>query len=271
MRVNTSKILKNGKSLLLAYDQGLEHGPKDLNLNTIDPSYIFDIALEGMYNGIIVQAGIAEKYYHSYYKDVPLVIKLNGKTSMMDSSSPISRQICSVERAVKLGAAAVGYTVYTGSQLEPEIFLEYSKIIEQAHDYGIPVIGWMYPRGPKVTNELDTDTLAYAARTGLELGSDFIKIKYNNNLEGFKWVVKCAGRSKVLVADVNKIDEHSFLRMSNDIMKTGAIGMAVGRNVWQHDRPFAITKAISKMVHNGMSIDDALRLFEEECNKVTKQ
>ncbi len=270
MRVNTNKILKNGKSLLLAYDQGLEHGPRDLNLKTVDPSYVFDIALEGMYNGIIVQAGIAEKYYHGYYKDVPLIVKLNGKTSFMDSASPISRQICSVERAVKLGASAVGYTVYDGSALEPEIFSEYGKIIEQAHEYGIPVIGWMYPRGPKIANELDTDTLAYAARIGLELGSDFITVKYNNNLESFKWVVKCAGRSKVLVAGGNKLDEHAFLRRSDDVMKTGAVGMAVGRNVWQHERPFAITKAISKLVHNGMSIDDALKLFEEECNKVKK-
>jgi len=267
MRINTSKILKNGKSLILAYDQGLEHGPQDLNLNTIDPSYIFDIALEGMYNGIIVQAGIAEKYYHGYYKDVPLIIKLNGKTAFMDSSSPISKQICSVERAIKLGASAVGYTVYTGSSLEPEIFSEFSKIIEQAHEYGIPVIGRMYPRGSKINNELDTDTLAYAARIGLELGSDIIQLKYNHNLEGFKWVVKCAGRSKVLVTGGSKMDEHAFLRMSDEVMKSGAIGMAVGRNVWQHERPFAITKAISKLVNEGMSIDDALKLFEEEANK----
>jgi len=270
MRVNTNKILKNGKSLLLAYDQGLEHGPRDLNLKTVDPSYVFDIALEGMYNGIIVQSGIAEKYYHGYYKDVPLIIKLNGKTTFANSPSLISKQICSVERAIKLGASAVGYTVYDGNPLEPEILAEYGKVIDQAHEYGIPVIGWMYPRGSKHIADLDNDDLAYAARLGLELGSDFIQLKYNNNLEGFKWVVKCAGRSKVLVAGGNKMDEHAFLRRSDEVMRTGAVGMAVGRNVWQHDRPLAVTKAISKMVHDGMSIDDALKLFEEECNKIKK-
>jgi fructose-bisphosphate aldolase, class I len=267
MRINTTRILKNGRSLLLSYDQGLEHGPKDMNLTTVDPKYAFDIALEGMYDGIIVQAGIAEKYYHGYYKDVPLVIKLNGKSAFLDSPISMSRQICSVERAIKLGASAVGYTVYDGSPLEPDMFSEFGKIVEQAHEYGIPVIGWMYPRGPTVKNEFDTDALAYAARVGLELGADFLKLKYNGNMEGFKWVVHCAGRAKVLVTDSNVMDEHAFLRMTDDVMKTGVTGLAVGRNMWQHDRPYALTKAVRKLIHEGMLIDDALKLFEEESNK----
>jgi len=267
MRINTTKILKNGRSLLLSYDQGLEHGPKDMNTTTVDPKYVFDIALEGIYDGIIVQAGIAEKYYHGYYKDVPLIIKLNGKTAFLNSPIAVSKQICSVERAIKLGASAVGYTVYDGSPLEPEMFTEFGKIVDQAHEYGIPVIGWMYPRGPDVKNELDTDALAYAARVGLELGADFLKLKYNNNLEGFKWVVKCAGRAKVLVAEHNMMEEHAFLRMSDEIMKTGAAGIVTGRNIWQHNTPHALTKAIRKMMHEGMSVDDALKLFEEESNK----
>jgi len=270
MRVSTTRILKNGRSMLLSYDHGLEHGPKDFDVNTVDPKYAFDIALEGMYDGIIVQAGIAEKYYHGYYKDVPLIIKLNGKTESLGSTLVISKQICSVERAIKLGASAVGYTVYDGSPLEPEIFSEFGKIIDQAHEYGIPVIGWMYPRGPNIKNEMDTDTLAYAARVGLELGADFLKLKYNNNLEGFKWVVKCAGRTKVLIAEHSKIEEHAFLRMSDEILKTGAAGMVVGRNVWQHDTPFAITAAIRKMVRDNMSVDDALKLYEEQANKEKK-
>jgi len=267
MRVNTTKILKNGRAMLLSYDQGLEHGPKELNITTVDPKYVFDIALEGMYDGIIVQAGIAEKYYHGYYKDVPLIVKLNGKTAFLDSPIAISKQICSVERAIKLGASAVGYTIYDGSPLEPDMFTEFGKIVDQAHEYGIPVIGWMYPRGPNVRNELDTDALAYAARVGLELGADFLKLKYNNNLEGFKWVVKCAGRAKVLIAEDHKMEEHAFLRMSDEILKTGAAGIVAGRNIWQHDTPYALTKAIRKMIHEGMSVDDALKLFEEEANK----
>jgi fructose-bisphosphate aldolase, class I len=266
MKINTSKIVRNGRSMLLAYDQGLEHGPKDFNLTTADPKYIFDIALEGMYDGLIVQAGIAEKYYHGYYKDVPLIIKLNGKTNFIDEA-PISRQNCSVDRAIKLGASAVGYTVYVGSPHEPEMFVEFSKIVEQAHDYGIPVIGWMYPRGPKIVNELSSDILAYSARVGLELGADILKMKYNHDPEGYKWVIRCAGRARVLIAGGAEMEEHAFLSMTDDIIKTGAIGIAVGRNVWQHDKPYAMTHAIRKMIHENVGVDDALRFYEEEAHK----
>jgi fructose-bisphosphate aldolase, class I len=263
-KINTGKILRGDKSLLLAYDQGLEHGPRDLSLDNVDPKSIFDIALEGMYDGIIVQNGIAEKYYHGYYKDVPLIIKLNGKTSLLEGA-PISRQLCSVDRAIKLGASAVGYTIYTGSPNEPEIFQEFSKIVEDAHDYGMPVIAWMYPRGPGI-NEKSTEILAYSARVGLELGADFLKMKYNDDPKGFEWVIKCAGRAKVLVAGGDKLLEEDFLRKSEEIMKTGVTGLAVGRNVWQHAHPLAITKALRKIVYDKMPAHEAEKIYEEAAN-----
>src|SRR3989338_4331209 len=143
MRINIGKLLRKDRSLLLAYDQGLEHGPRDLNDKSVDPKYIFDIALEGMYDGIIVQHGIAEKYYNKYFRDIPLIVKLNGKTALTNIA-PLSKQLCSVDRAIKLGAVGVGYTIYTGSPNEPEMFAEFSKVVETAHDYGMPVIAWMY-------------------------------------------------------------------------------------------------------------------------------
>jgi len=265
MRINLHKILRKDKSLLLAYDQGLEHGPKDLNEKTIDPKYIFDIALEGLYDGIITQNGVAEKYYGRYYRDVPLIVKLNGKTAMTNIA-PISRQLCSVERAITLGAVAVGYTIYTGSPNEPEIFTEFSKIVETAHDYGMPVIAWVYPRGPGI-DEKNNDVLAYSARIGLELGADMLKIKYNDDPKGFAWAVKCAGAAKVMVTDWEKIDEQHFFQKSEEIMKTGAVGMAVGRNVWQHDYPLAITKALRKIVYDGATSQEAEKIYEEEIHK----
>lgn len=265
VRININKIMRNDKSLLLAYDQGLEHGPKDFDLRNVDPRYIFDIALEGLYDGIIVQHGIAEKYHVKYFKDVPLIVKLNGKTTMSGLPT-LSRQLCSVDRALKLGASAVGYTIYPGNPNEPEMMAEFSKIVEQAHDYGIPAIAWMYPRGPGI-DERNNDVLAYAARVGLELGADMLKIKYNDNPEGFKWVVKCAGKAKVMVAGGDRIDEQHFLQKSEEIMKTGVAGMAVGRNVWQHQHPLALSKALRKIVHHGATTQEAERIYEEEIYK----
>ena len=265
MRININKFFKDDRCLFLAYDQGLEHGPRDLNLRTVDPKFIFDIALEGMYTGVIVQQGLAEKYYKSYYKDVPLIVKLNGKTSI-SNSAPVSKQLCSVDRAIKLGASAVGYTIYPGSPNESDMLVEFSKIVDQAHDYGMPAIAWMYPRGPNI-NEFDTNVLAYSARIGLEIGADILKMKYNNDFEGWKWILKCAGRTRIMISGGDKMLEHDFIRKSEEIMKTGVCGMAVGRNVWQHDHPLAMSKALRKIIFDKATSQDAERIFEEEANK----
>ena len=171
-------FMTNNRCILLAYDQGLEHGPTDFDEANFDPKYILDIAKKGRYDGIILHHGTAEKYYGSHYHSVPLIIKLNGKTKLLNGD-PISRQLCSVERAIKIGAQGVGYTIYPGSLHEEEMLVELSHIVEKSHEYGLPVFVWTYPRGTGIEDEYDTDTLAYSARMAAELGADFIKIKYN--------------------------------------------------------------------------------------------
>jgi len=247
MKIKLNKLLNSGKTLLLAYDQGLEHGPTDFNDTNVDPRYILDIALKGKYNGIILQKGTAEKYYKEKYYEIPLIVKLNGKTRLV-KDDPIALQLCSVKEAIKLGAYAVGYTIYIGSYYEKEMLREFGKIEEEAHASGLPVIGWMYPRGKAIKNELSRDILAYAARVGLELGADIVKIKYNGNKDDLKWIVKSAGKTKVVIAGGIKKEEKKLLNDVKDIIKAGAIGLAIGRNIWQHPRPLEITKKIKNII-----------------------
>lgn len=250
-----SKITKNGKCLILAYDQGFEHGPTDFDITNVDPDYIFRIALEGGYSALAVQAGIAEKYMKPEYKNIPLVIKLNGKTSYL-KGDPLSVQHTSVKYALKLGASAVGYTIYFGSAFEQTMFKEFAGICEEAHSAGIPVICWMYPRGANVSNEFSTEVLAYAARVAMELGADIVKLKNNGDKEAMKWIVKCAGKTKVVIAGGPHVSEQDFEKMTYDSISAGAIGMAVGRNVWQDKTPMVLTKALKEIVFNGKSSEE---------------
>jgi class I fructose-bisphosphate aldolase len=259
--IQINKLLTNGKALFLAYDQGMEHGPADLNLKNVDPNYILDIALEGHYNGVILHHGLAEKYYQDYYKDIPLIIKLNGQTNIT-KIEPISKQLCTVERAIKLGANAVGYTIYNGSENEDEMMAEFCKIVDRAHDYGLPAMVWLYPRGKFVPDPTDTSLIAYCARIGAELGADIIKIKYNKDEEGFKWVVKNAGKSKVLMSGGDKVDSADFLKKAYSFMQTGGMGVAVGRNVWQNDKPFSMTKALQSIIFHKKSVEEAKKFLE---------
>lgn len=252
-------IFKNEKSLILAYDHGMEHGPSEFDMTNVDPKYIVDIALKGKYNALACQAGIARHYVDHHQKKVPLIIKLNGKTNI-PQIEPISLQNCSVKRAVDLRADAVGYTIYLGSEHERKMFAEFGKIVEEAHDHMIPVLAWIYPRGKYVRDDLHTNVLAYAARVGLELGADAIKIKYNSDKEGFKWVVKSAGKAKIVVAGGPRVENgEKFLGEVRDFMEAGASGMAVGRNVWKSDKPLKVTKALKSIIFDGAKVKDALK------------
>jgi class I fructose-bisphosphate aldolase len=187
--INLNKILRNKKALFLAYDQGLEHGPTDFNDKNVNPDYIIKIAKKGKYTGIIFQKGIAEKYKTEIKKSrIPLILKLNGKTNLL-KGEPISRQLCSIDEAIKLGAKAVGYTIYIGSQHESIMMKEFENIERQAHKKKIPVIAWIYPRGKNINNKKKSELMAYAARTGLEIGADIVKIQYTGNINDLKWAV----------------------------------------------------------------------------------
>jgi fructose-bisphosphate aldolase, class I len=248
MEIKLDKILAKGKALYLAYDQGIEHGPTDFNDKNVDPNYIIKIAREGKFNAVIFQKGIAEKYQAEIKKSkIPLIVKLNGKTSLV-KGEPVSRQLCTVDEAVKLGAVAVGYTIYIGSQHENVMLQEFEDIEREAHKKGIPVIAWIYPRGKGVEDKSSAELMAYAARVGLEIGADIIKISYNGNLRDLEWAVKSAGRCKVVVAGGGKKDEVELLEQVKEIMQAGAIGLAVGRNVWQSSKPSEISGKIKKIV-----------------------
>ena len=248
-KIRIDKIMKNGRAIFLAYDQGLEHGPQsDFNDKNVNPNYVIEIAKMGKFNAFICQKGIAEKYKKEIEKSkIPLIIKLNGKTNL-NKGEPISSQICGVKEAVDLGASAVGFTIYIGSQYESQMIEEFSKIESEAHALGLPMILWVYPRGRDIKNDVSRENISYAARTGLELGADIVKLKYGGNLDDLKWAIKSAGRTKVVVAGGMKTDEKLFLQNIAGIMKAGASGIAVGRNVWQSENPVALTKKIKKIV-----------------------
>lgn len=247
-KIKLNKILHNGKAMFLAYDHGLEHGPSDFNDKDADPAYILDIAKKGKYNAVIFQKGIAEKYNDKIRKlKIPLIVKLNGKTNLA-GGEPVSRQICTVKEALKLGASAVGYIIYIGSKYESVMMNEFDKIEEEAHEKGIPVIAWVYPRGKSMEKKPESELMAYAARTGLEIGADIIKIKYDGNLDDLKWAVHVAGKTKVVIAGGVKSDEKNFLKQVKEIMNAGATGLAVGRNIWQSKKPVELSNKLRKII-----------------------
>jgi len=259
MKAFMSPFLANEKGMLLAYDQGLEHGPsKDFNDKSVDPKYILEIAEKGKFTGLVFQKGVAEKYYDG---KVPLIVKVNGKSSL-PKGEPLATQNCSVKHAKALGAQAVGYTIYLGSAHENVMLNEFGQIQEEAHELGLAAIAWVYPRGEAVANDSTREIVAYAARAGLEAGADAVKIKYTGDSESFSWAVKSAGAAKVFMSGGPKAPtDEAFLKQVKGVIDAGGTGLAVGRNVWQHDRPLEMAAALRQVIFNGQSVERALKEF----------
>lgn len=244
------KILRNGHGMLLAYDHGFEHGPTDFDERSVDPAWIMEIANSGHFTGVVCQKGTASKYYDRQKMKVPLIVKLNGKTAYHKNEEPLSLQNCSIDEAVALGAVGVGYTIYVGSEHEQQMLAEFGRIEYEAHQKGLLVIGWMYSRGKMIVDDAEKDVLAYAARLGLELNADAVKIKYSGDPVSYRWVVKNAGRAKVFVVGGPKTETpEQLLKIAEDIKSCGAVGFAIGRNVWQAKDPEATAKQLAEKLY----------------------
>jgi class I fructose-bisphosphate aldolase len=254
-----SALARDGKVLILAMDHGLEHGPRDFEAvpETLNPETVFDIATHDAVTGFAVQKGVAETYYPSYEDDVNLLAKLNG-TSELWMGEPYSPKNWSVEYAAELGADAIGYTVYPGSNHEPEMFEDFREVQEQAREHDLPAVMWSYARGQGLKNDTKDEVVAYAARIGLELGADVAKVKYPGSREGMEWAVDAAGDVKVVMSGGSKVDDYQFLESVEAVMDAGGAGLAVGRNVWQRDDPERILDALERVIFEGESAETAL-------------
>jgi fructose-bisphosphate aldolase, class I len=244
--IDISHLTTNGRALYLAYDQGMELGPSLFNTRNIDPNFILDVAVQGGVNGVILQRGIAERYYTGteYQQKVPLIMKLNGKTAYI-TEEPYAPLLCTVQDAIELGASAVGYTVYVGSKRQDEGFAEFAEVVWEAHQEGIPVFGWMYPKGGYVGEETP-EINAYAARCGLEMGADVIKVHNVGNAQEKAWTVQCAGNAKVVFAGGKRGEDEVTIQTARDVAAAGGLGMACGRNIWMNDNPVAFIEQLKQ-------------------------
>ncbi len=246
--ISIKKITKKDRALFLAYDQGLEHGPVEFSDENVDPLKIIDIARKGKFTAMIFQKGIADKYKSEIKKSkVPLIIKLNGKTNLV-KEEPMSEQLCTVKEAIKLGAVAVGYTIYIGSKYESKMLKEFENIERDAHKAGIPVIAWVYPGKKEIPGKTEDEVMAYAARIALEIGADIAKIKYTGNPDALKWAVKSAGRCRLVLSGGAKTTDLQILQEAKDAVNAGAMGLAIGRNIWQNENPLYIAKKVRSII-----------------------
>src|SRR6185295_238576 len=180
--MDTGALAGTGKFVILPVDQGFEHGPARSfapNAAGYDPHYHFELALAAGCNAYAAPLGFIEAGARRYAGKLPLILKLNNSDSLFGGKNPKPAVTGSVKDALRLGCAAIGFTIYPGSSFRNEMYQEIRALSEEAKSNGLAVVVWSYPRGAGLSKKGETaiDVCAYAAQIAAQLGAHVIKVK----------------------------------------------------------------------------------------------
>jgi class I fructose-bisphosphate aldolase len=265
----TGKLAGTGKLVILPVDQGFEHGPARSfapNPEGYDPRYHFQLALEAGCNAYAAPLGFIEAAAAEYAGQIPLILKLNNSDSLSKlGGAPCSAVTGSVKEAVRLGCAAIGYTIYPGSDARNSQLENLRELAEEAKASGLAVVVWSYPRGGGVSKEGETavDIAAYAAQIAAQMGAHVIKVKPPKEMvehpeakkvyekyqipiktlaDRVRHVVQSAfnGRRIVIFSGGEAKGTEEVLAEIRGIKEGGAFGSIMGRNAFQRPRAEAL-------------------------------
>jgi class I fructose-bisphosphate aldolase len=265
----TGTLAGTGKMVILPVDQGFEHGPARSfakNPAGYDPEYHFQLAIESGCNAYAAPLGFIEAGARKYAGQIPLILKLNNSDSLSKlGGAPISAVTASVKEAVRLGCAAIGYTIYPASDARNDQYEALRAITEEAKANGLVVVVWSYPRGSGVSKDGETavDIAAYAAQIACQLGAHIVKVKPPKDLVELSEAKKVYEEQKIpratLAERVRHVVQSSFngkrivifsggeakgteavLEEIRGLREGGAFGSIMGRNAFQRPKAEAL-------------------------------
>ena len=180
--LNSGRLAGTGKLVILPVDQGFEHGPARsfaVNAPGYDPNYHYELAIEAGCNAYAAPLGFIESAAARHAGEIPLILKLNNHDVLHDEKDPLSAVTASVHDALRLGCAAIGFTIYPGSSQARVMYEQLRGLAEEAKSHGLAVVVWSYPRGSSISKDGETaiDVVAYAAQIAAQLGAHIIKVK----------------------------------------------------------------------------------------------
>ncbi len=266
--LGTGTLAETGRLLILPVDQGFEHGPDRSfvpNPPANHPHYHFELALEAGLNAYAAPLGFLEAGARRFAGEIPLILKLNDHEMLHSSKNPMQAVTGSVAEALRLGCAAVGFTIYPGSAEANRMYDQLQKIAEEAKRAGLVVVVWSYPRGEQLDKKDETaiDVVSYAAQIAAQLGAHIIKVKLpgehvagvdvaelydsqkvalGTQAERVKHVVHStfAGRRIVIFSGGAKKDDQGLLDDVRAVRDGGGFGSIIGRNAFQRPKDQAV-------------------------------
>lgn len=246
-----SRIIKrDNRTVMLAVDHGYFMGPTT-GLENLGKTVI---PLLEYTDSLMLTRGALRRYIPPEI-DVPIVLRISGGTSILNKNLLHEGIITSIKDAVRLNVAGVAFSILVGAEFERDTLLSFAKVIDEAEEYGIPVVAVT-----AVGREMGKDAkyLSLASRIAAEFGAHVVKTYYCENFE--KVVETCP--VPIVIAGGKKIPEKDALEMTYDAIQAGAAGVDMGRNIFQSANPVGMIKAVRAIVHENASVKEAYEIFE---------
>ncbi|MEM4311745.1 MAG: 2-amino-3,7-dideoxy-D-threo-hept-6-ulosonate synthase [Nitrososphaerales archaeon] len=254
--VRLNRITKQGKLLCVTMDHGVSSGPiRGLE----DMGSIIEKIQEGGATAFLVHKGIIRSL--KFCPSIGIIMHLSGSTSL-GLAPNLKVRVSSVEEGIRLGADAISVHINIGCKEEPLMLEKLGNVADECDKWGIPFLAMMYPRGENIKEETDANVVAHVARVGAELGADIVKTVYTGSPDTFKQVVKSCPVPVAIAGGPKAKSDKEVLEMAKGAMEAGAIGVTFGRNIFQHDNPKAMVKALEAIVIKGYSVNESLEVLK---------
>ena len=248
-----SRIIKpdTGRTVMLAVDHGYFLGPTsglEVMRRTIEPLLPFADSL------MLTRGALRNSVPADF--DIPIVLRVSGGTSVLHDDLSDEDITTSMEEAIRLNASAVAISIFVGSAHERETLSNLSLLVDQGEAYGIPVLA-VTAVGREMAR--DVKYLSLCCRIASELGAHLVKTYY---CDGFEKVVETC-LVPVVIAGGKKTPEKDALQLARNAIMHGAVGVDMGRNIFQSDNPVRMIQAVRAIVHENATVDKAYALYKK--------
>ncbi|HYJ02968.1 MAG TPA: 2-amino-3,7-dideoxy-D-threo-hept-6-ulosonate synthase [Nitrososphaeraceae archaeon] len=259
--IRLNRITKNGKMVCIPMDHGITNGP----LKGLENPHemIYQCENSGL-TAVIINKGIIKSLPR--VTNIGLITHLSASTSL--SPYPNKKVLMgNVADAIRLGSDAVSVHINIGAKEEPEMLEILGMISDECDEWDVPLLAMMYPRGENIKNSYDPEIVAHVTRIGAEAGADIVKSVYTGDLDSFRSVVKRCPVPIVIAGGPKSKTDSDILEMCSNAIEAGAKGVTFGRNIFQHDTPSSLIKALCEIVIDRKNFSEVLKNFGKRKSK----
>jgi len=256
-----SHIIKpnDNRALMLAVDHGYFLGPTE----KLEVPKKTTAPLLKYCDSIMLTRGV-QRTSIDPKSSVPIVLRVSGGSSIIGEDLSNEEITVSIKDAIRLNACGLAMSIFVGSKYEKQTIVNLGQLVSDAEEYGIPVLA--VTAVGKEIGQKDARYLSLACRIAAEQGAHIVKTYYCENFE--KVVESCP--VPIIVAGGKKIPERDALELAYNSIKGGAVGVDMGRNIWQSDNPVPMIRAVRAIIHGNANVSEAYELYKNFCKSNPK-